>query len=243
MQCAQERQETVAEFEHLRPKLRRLVRDLRMYQDELEQSQSALAKWDDLDLTKEQVLAIDETRYLWRAFPLDSFPRPATASQNELPQTIATALKDGIVDASQAILLAREIELKHLDERRRWIAHYEGRVAYCRTLIENRRSYRPQPERGGACMCWASVAGGWSYIQSVSRNYVTVHIRHSSRTPLRPRRIPLDTIYWVMSPAQVQEARASGRLQESAHGEGFTLCPSPAPPSPAATTGKLRRAT
>lgn len=100
----------------------------------------------------------------------------------------------------------------------RWIQHYELRLAYERAMLGETGGTpadRTQPERGGACQCWASPRGGWSYIQRVNKVSVTVLDNWGNGGPNFPRTIPFDKLSGVMAKAQVEDARATGRLLDS----------------------------
>src|SRR3990167_66584 len=83
----------------------------------------------------------------------------------------------------------------------------------------------PGPRRGaggGGCRCWASPGHGrgWSYIQKVNRVSVTVLDNWGNGGPSFKRTIPLDKLHGVMTLAQVQEAKAAGRLTDTPDGTG-----------------------
>lgn len=130
----------------------------------------------------------------------------------------------------------------------RWIQHYSNRLAYERAMLADAggtAADRIGPEVGGGCRCWASPRnGGWSYIQKVNKVSVTVldnwqnpNDRDGSRNFTRT--IPFDKLGALMSTAQVEEARAAGRLVDSPDKTGFYLAkpkpegePKPAAPKP-----------
>lgn len=104
----------------------------------------------------------------------------------------------------------------------RWIEHYENRLTYERAMYaesEGIAADRVAPEKGGACKCWASPRGGWSLIQKVNKISVTVLDNWDNGGDDFTRTIPMDKLSAVMSRAQVDEARAAGRLvNETARG-------------------------
>lgn len=113
----------------------------------------------------------------------------------------------------------------------RWISHYELRLTYERAMLgEAGGTVADQtgPEKGGACRCWASPRGGWSYIQKVNKVSVTVldNWGHGGRNFTRT--IPFDKLLAVMTAAEVDQARAEGRLIETEDKVGFTLSAPPA---------------
>jgi hypothetical protein len=108
----------------------------------------------------------------------------------------------------------------------RWLTHYKNRIAYERAMLAQDGGTvadRTGPEKGGACQCWASPRGGWSYIQKVNKVSVTVLDNWGNGGGNFTRTIPFDKLTAVMTAAEVQSARDAGRLIESADGTGFYL--------------------
>jgi phospholipid N-methyltransferase len=108
--------------------------------------------------------------------------------------------------------------------RDRWRAHYQNRLAYERAMLADAGGTvtdRTGPEVGGGCLCWASPRNGWSYIQKVNKVSVTVLDNWGNSGGNFTRNIPFDKLGGVMTKAQVDEARAEGRLIESADKTGF----------------------
>lgn len=106
----------------------------------------------------------------------------------------------------------------------RWIAHFDNRLAYERAMLAEAggtASDKVAPEKGGACRCWASPSGGWSYIVKVNRVSVTVMDNWGNGGNNFTRNIPFDKLAALMSAAQVAEARAQGCLVETTDQTGF----------------------
>lgn len=105
---------------------------------------------------------------------------------------------------------------KYTGERaQRWADHYANRLAYERAMLAadgGTVADRTKPEKGGACRCWASPRGGWSYIQKANKVTVTVLDNWGNGGGNFTRNIPFDKLAAVMSAAEVEEAKASGRL-------------------------------
>lgn len=121
--------------------------------------------------------------------------------------------------------------------RARWREHYTNRLAYERAMLADAggtAADKTGPEVGGACKCWASHRGGWSYIQKVNRVSVTVldnwgNAADADGSRNFTRTMPLDKLAAVMTRAEVERARADGRLVEYADKTGFFLTDTPAP--------------
>jgi phospholipid N-methyltransferase len=108
----------------------------------------------------------------------------------------------------------------------RWIAHYDNRLAYERAMLADAGGTvadRTGPEKGGACKCWASPRGGWSLIQKVNKVSVTVLDNWGNGGENFTRTIPFDKLAAMMSKAEVDAARAEGRIVGE-DARGFGLC-------------------
>lgn len=119
----------------------------------------------------------------------------------------------------------------YLPHGRRWLAHYDNRLSYERAMLADAGgtvAQRTGPEKGGACKCWASPRGGWSYIAKVNKVSVTVTDNWGNGGNNFFRTVPMDKLAAVMTKAEVEQARVDGRLIETlpdANGtvEGFIL--------------------
>jgi protein-L-isoaspartate O-methyltransferase len=130
----------------------------------------------------------------------------------------------------------------------RWLDHIENRLAYERAMLDDAGGMatdRNKPEKGGACRCWASHRGAWSWIVKVNRVSVTVLDNWGNAGQLDgahnfTRNIPFDKLAKVMSAAEVNAAREAGRLHELPDKTGFMLsADQPAEPT---TTGEAQAA-
>ena len=102
---------------------------------------------------------------------------------------------------------------------RRWLQHYDNRLAYERAMLAESGGTvadRTRPEAGGACKCWASPRGGWSYIVKVNRVSVTVYDNWGNGGNHFTRTIPFDKLAAVMTRGDVEAARAEGRIMDAA---------------------------
>lgn len=120
----------------------------------------------------------------------------------------------------------------------RWIAHYRNRIAYEQAMLaESGGTVTDQtgPEKGGACRCWAS-RGGWLIIQRVNQVSVSLLDNWGDGGKDFKRKIPYDKVTALMSKAEVDAARAAGRLLNETP-RGFILMAStpPEPPKPDAS--------
>jgi hypothetical protein len=158
------------------------------------------------------------------SFPLDKYPRDPPASQYEGPMGLYSALEGGVITAEQARDLAIRSGTESVKWANRWISHYENRLAYERTMLGESggtASDKVKPEKGGACKCWASSHGCWSFILKVNKVSVSVADNWGNGGKDFLRLIPFDKLRELMSAADVQAARESGRMIEDS--KGFAL--------------------
>jgi hypothetical protein len=155
------------------------------------------------------------------SFPLDKYPRNPPASQYEGPMGLYSALTDGILTAEQARALALRGLESSLSWVNRWIIHYENRLTYERALLGESGGTvadKVKPEKGGACKCWASRRGAWSFIVKVNKVSVTVADNWGNGGRDFTRNIPFDKLTAIMSLAEVKAARAAGNMAEDSLG-------------------------
>jgi len=108
----------------------------------------------------------------------------------------------------------------------RWIEHHDNRLAYERAMLADAGGTvadQTGPQVGGACRCWASPRGGWSYITKVNRLSVTVLDHWGNGGQNFTRTIAFDKLAAIMTPDAVEAARTSGALRETEDRTGFHL--------------------
>jgi predicted RNA methylase len=193
-----------------------------------------------VDDIRERAMFIANRCYLSQCFPLSEFPRDPPASQYEGQMGVWSALEGNVITAEQArdIAIPRyETSLAHCA---RWIAHYENRLTYERAMLEDAGGTvadKTGPEKGGAVRCWASphFGRGWAYIRKVNKTSVSVLDNYGNGGRDFSRTIPFDQLEGVMTKAEVDTARADGRLREIGPGKagdppvGFFLLEAPEP--------------
>lgn len=133
--------------------------------------------------------------------------------------------------------VARRVYPANIEHHNRWIAHLDNRLAYEKAMLAESGGTvadKNKPEKGGACRCWASpgYGKGYSYIKKVNKVSVTVEDNFGTGGKNFTRTIPFDKLKAVMSKAAVDEARAAGRLTETADKTGFYLRDAEPPPAP-----------
>ena len=126
----------------------------------------------------------------------------------------------------QCRVAAEQAFTREIERCQRWINHYENRIAYERAMLADAGGIatdKTGPEKGGACRCWASPRGGWSYIQKVNKVSVTVLDNWGNGGGNFTRTIPFDKCFHLMTAAEVQAARDCGNLVEMGDKTGFAL--------------------
>ena len=144
-----------------------------------------------------------------------------------------SALDGGVITGAQACAWVIPVLTRSIARWERWLTHYENRLSYERAMLADSggtATDKTGPEKGGACKCWASHRGGWSYIQKVNTVSVTVFDNWGNGGRNFTRTIPFDKLSAVMTKNEVDAARAEGTLRDYDDGTGFALLE--APPTP-----------
>lgn len=188
-----------------------------------------LKLWSKPDLTQQQALVFAGTSEGgWLHLPRKEGDRPDFngsqtaygALSNSYPNLYAPRTLAEIVEAAK-IAYPRTIE--HCE---RWINHFENRLTYERAMMEEvggTVADKHRPEKGGACRCWVSRRGAWSYIQKVNKITVTVLDNWENSGRNFPRNIEFDKLTAILSKAEVDQAREAGKIKETAGATGFYL--------------------
>lgn len=108
----------------------------------------------------------------------------------------------------------------------RWIGHYENRLAYEKAMLNEQggtATDQKRPEVGGACKCWASPKGSFSYIHKVNKVSITVLDNWGNGGGNFSRTIPFDKVFNLMSKSEVDEARNNDMIVERPDKTAFYL--------------------
>lgn len=194
-------------------RIKGLESEMRKLEREKAKSEKRLAAWSQENLTLEQarLIAGDSWFHVYHS--------PETGND----YTAYDVLQDGAdrykacpaMTVGQVQVIAKVIYPKSIAHSDRWIAHYENRLTYERTMLAATGGIvadRKKPEPGGACRCWASPKGGWSIIQKVNKVSVSLLDNWGNGGADFTRTIPFDKISAIMTKAEVDEARAGGRM-------------------------------
>ncbi len=115
----------------------------------------------------------------------------------------------------------------------RWLEHLDNRLAYERAMLAESGGTvadRTKPEKAGAVRCWCSPrGGGWSKVQKVNKVSVTVLDNWGNGGKDFTRTVPFTDLRGVMTAAEVEQARADGRMVGE-DSRGFALTGEPIKP-------------
>jgi phospholipid N-methyltransferase len=137
----------------------------------------------------------------------------------------ATDIAEGRANPEDARKHAMDAHSAAVADRKRWLEHYENRLAYERAMLAGDGGTvadQTKPEKGGACKCWVAL-DAWLIIQKVNKVSVTVLDNWGNGGRDFTRTISFDKLNAVMSRDAVDGARAAGRVVESQGGRGFYL--------------------
>lgn len=161
--------------------------DRRKQLKEIEQAEKFLAGWQAEGLTHERALVLANYSQLYRCFTLAEFPRQPPASQYEGQMGLWSALDGGVITYEQAREIAGKSYPRIIARARRWVEHYDFRLAYERAMVEEQgglvgTSHDIQP--GGRVLIgdtWLAVIrvnkDGEGRICSVTTNQRYVRVR------------------------------------------------------------------
>ncbi len=222
-------------------RIKGLEADQRKQQRTKANAEQLLALWTnpEKELTLARATAIANHDDISVCFTLEHYPRDHHLYEG--PSSVWAGLTDGIITAEQARDLSVPVHQRMIAHAERWLAHIENRLAYERAMLAGDGGTvtdRKGPEKGGACKCWASPRGGWSYIQKVNKISVTIADTYGNGGRTFTRTIPFDELAAVMSQQEVEAQRVSGVLVETADKIGFFLPAHPAEAIPEAARAK-----
>jgi protein-L-isoaspartate O-methyltransferase len=162
-----------------------------------------------------------------------------------------TRVKNEELPFEEALSMATSAKRATVANAQRWIDHLSNRIAYERAMLDEQGgtvTEKTGPEKGGAVRCWCAPGNGrgWAYIQKVNKVSVTVLDNWGNGGANFTRTIPFTDLKGVITKAEVDAARAEGRLIESETKQGFYLTdptPTRTPEAEAAPAPEPTRAT
>ena len=207
-------------------RIKGLEADKRKQERTITESTRFRKAWTVEGLTDGRAQQIANFDHLSFSFPAEKYPE----STHEGSRSLWSALDSCVIDADKAAQLAVSAHARIIAYASRWIAHITNRIAYERAMLaEGGGTIADQnkPEKGGACRCWASPRGGWSYIQKVNKVTVSVLHNYSDGGRAFALTVPFDKLTGMMSAAAVEDKRNAGLVIESDKGIGFYLAATP----------------
>jgi len=207
-------------------RIKGLEADKRKQERYKEESELCLKLWSKEGLTHEQGVAIANrfrlilSRKEGDREDFNQNPSAYDALTNSYPSLYAPRTLEEVIEA------AKRVYPRAIAHCERWINHYNNRIAYEKAMLQEvggTATDKTGPEKGGACKCWASPRGGYSYIQKVNKVSVTVLDNWGNGGPNFTRTIPFDKLSSIMTAAEVNEKRDAGLIVEVSDGTGFIL--------------------
>jgi hypothetical protein len=117
-------------------RIKGLEADKRKQERAIAEAEKFLNHWRAEGLTIDQAKAIANYDHISRCFSLTDYPRNPPASQYEGAMSLWSALDGGIIDAAQARDIAIPAHERTIAWARRWLEHYENRIAYERAMLD-----------------------------------------------------------------------------------------------------------
>jgi hypothetical protein len=210
-------------------RIKGLEADKRRKEKTKSRAEICLKFWSRPDLTHAQALAFaGGTEGGWLQLPRKEGDSPdACGGQtaygalcNDNPSLYTPRTLEEIVDAAK-LAYPQTIEWCN-----RWLTHFDNRLSYERAMLEEAGGTvadKRIPEKGGACKCWASRRGAWSYIVKVNKVSVSVLDNWGNGGQNFSRTIEFHKLTAVLSKAEVDQAREAGKIRETDDKTGFHL--------------------
>jgi protein-L-isoaspartate O-methyltransferase len=162
-----------------------------------------------------------------------------------------TRVKNEELPFEEALSMATSAKRATVANAQRWIDHLSNRIAYERAMLDEQGgtvTEKTGPEKGGAVRCWCAPGNGrgWAYIQKVNKVSVSVLDNWGNGGANFTRTVPFTDLKGVITKAEVDAARAEGRLIENETKQGFYLTdptPTRTPEAEAAPAPEPTRAT
>jgi protein-L-isoaspartate O-methyltransferase len=206
--------------------------DLRKQQRGKAEAEKWLRLWNTPDLSLAKARHIANFCWLTVVRPTTESPGGWTA-YDVLKDDAERYAKCPAYTVEQVQAVARQVYPNTIARHDRWIKHYENRLSYERAMLGESGGIatdQKQPEKGGACKCWASRHGGWSYIVKVNKVSVTVLDNWGNGGNNFTRIMPFDKIRDIKTAAEVQEYLDTEWLIEFGDKTGFVLRGTPPEP-------------
>lgn len=203
-------------------RIKSLEADKRKQERIIAEAKTFLKLWQGAEVSFDRAAKIAAHCPVSGCFPLDKYPRNPPASQYEGPMSLYSALTDGVINAVQAREIAVRALTARIERPRRWIAHYENRIAYERAMLDEQgglaaASFDIQP--GGHVL----VDGDWLRVERVTkRNGQILSVTTNARfVPVRGVEKIQD--YRAPEPQAAEQAKAKAKLPPLCNypGEGF----------------------
>ena len=113
-----------------------LEADKRRHERDMADAEKFTKLWEKEGLDLPRAKAITNRDHISKKFTLAEYPRESTISQYEGDMSLWSALDHGIITAEQAREIALPVHARTIVWAKRWIQHYENRIAYERAMLQ-----------------------------------------------------------------------------------------------------------
>lgn len=192
-------------------RIKSLEADKRKQERIIAEAETFLKLWQGAEVSFDRAVKIAAYCPVSGCFPLDKYPRNPPASQYEGPMSLYCALNDGVINEVQAREIAVRALTARVERPRRWIAHYDNRIAYERAMLDEQggvagAAFDIQP--GGHVL----IDGDWLRVERVTkRNGQILSVTTSARfVPVRGVEKIQD--YRAPDPETAKQAKAKAKL-------------------------------
>jgi len=150
-------------------RMKGLEADKRSQLRTIEESETLLKQWQAEGLSPEKALHVANYSRLSRCFSLADYPRQPPASQYEGRMGLWSALDGGVITVEQARRIAVRAYTITITHARRWLDHYERRIAYERAMLDEQGGLKAEGfdiQVGGRVL----IGGEWLAVLRVNKD-------------------------------------------------------------------------
>lgn len=203
-------------------RIKTIEADKRKQERTIAEASQFLQAWQVEGLTLPEAQHIANGSFYSQCFPLADFPRDPPASQYEGQMGLWSALEGGVINVEQARAIALRVYPNTIAWARRWVEHYDNRLAYERAMLNEQGGLvadRFDIQVGGSVL----VRGDWLIVTRVNKaggriSSVTTNCRY-----VRVKSIEEVNDYRAPDAEQAAKVKAATKLAPLANydGEGF----------------------
>ena len=203
-------------------RIKTIEADKRKQERTIAEAEKRLQAWQVDGLTLPEALHIANSSHYSQCFPLADFPRDPPASQYEGQMGLWSALDGGVITVEQARAIALRIYPNTIAWARRWVEHYDNRLAYERAMLDEQGGLvadRFDIQIGGTVL----VRGQWLVVTRVNKAGGRISSVSTNSRFVRVKSIEEVDDYRAPDAEQAAKVQAATKLPPLANyeGEGF----------------------